>query len=73
MAFYQLEPWGEKIIDRHMSNLSAIQASANSKEKKYKPDDFLLHDKEDKRPIDADKLVEKVAALNAMIGGEDNR
>lgn len=71
-ALYQLEPWGPKVRDTQLAQISSILWTANTKKgKTYQPEAMMLSDTSGEG--DPETLVENIAAINQLMGGKDKR
>jgi len=64
MAYYNLEPFGDEVIDHHMANLTAMTANQNrgKSQKVVKPAELKLW-KQIEKPFDAGEFYENLKGM----------
>lgn len=74
IAFYSLEPWGERFDYLGTGIVAATLANLNRKKgaQPYKPEDFMPKFKET-RPQTIEEMIQIASLMTAAMGGEDRR
>ena len=70
MAYYSLEPFGERLADARCGIVASTIANSMTSGKRYKPDEFMPQTPDEARPRTSDELAAKAKAITHMMGGK---
>jgi hypothetical protein len=71
MAYFNLEPFGDELLDTHLATITSILANAyrGKSEKVRNPQEFRLW-KSFTKPFDADELYSRLEGWALLFGGK---